>query len=153
MQFEHARLLAVTAERIDDDVEKNAETVLLRYETDINTLADALGAEISFGNDLEEHLQERDQQIPRLKRTVDSLDARLAGLNAREEQVTAELQNERERDRTLNRIRAVFNENEAEVRTSGDQVIVRMLGLNFPSGSSEIQPKNFGLLTKMQRVL
>lgn len=174
MQFEHARRLTVAAKRIDDDVEKNAETEILRYETGMTSLAKTLGTEVSFGNgldavterlmasiesmktdrgNLEEHLQNRDRRIARLKHSVDSLNARLAGLNAREELVSGELQDQRERDRTLNRIRSVFNEEEAEVRTSGDHVIVRMLGLNFESGSSEIQPKSFNLLTKAQRVL
>ncbi|NBC85355.1 MAG: OmpA family protein, partial [Bacteroidetes bacterium] len=49
--------------------------------------------------------------------------------------------------------RGVFGEDEAEVSLRGDEMIVRMYGLNFPVGSSEIRPANFSLLTKLQQVL
>lgn len=173
-QFAHARRLAETAKKIDDDVEANAEAALLRYEGYIQTIADTLGTEVTFGDDpeavterllasiqsvnedrqnLRNSLQQRRERIDRLQQVIDSLDARLAKLEEREEKVSAELQEKQERQRTLDRVRNVFNANEADVLTSGEQLIVRMQGLNFPSGSSEIQPKNFGLLTKLQRVI
>jgi outer membrane protein OmpA-like peptidoglycan-associated protein len=81
------------------------------------------------------------------------MDARLAELEEREQEVSAELRQRRERERTLERARGIFGDNEAEVVLRGDELIVRMYGLNFPVGSSEIQPANFGLLTKLQQVL
>ena len=173
-QFKRARHLAALARRIDDDVEKNAEQVLLTYEGHMSRFAEALGTTVTFGDgpdavterlvaavqsrhenrkNLQASLQERGDQIDRLQQVVDSLDSRLATLEKREENVSAQLQTQRERDRMLNRVRGVFQSNEAEVLTSGDAVIVRMKGLNFASGSSEIQPKNFGLLTKLQQVI
>lgn len=173
-QFTHARLLAEAAQRIDEDVERNGEKELLRYENHIRRMADTLGTEITFGDgvdavterlvasvkslkddrdNLQESLRERRERIDRLQQVIDSLDARLAELEEREEKVTAQLQEKRERERTLERVRNVFDQNEAEVLTSGNELIVRMQGLNFPSGSSDIQPKNFGLLTKLQRVI
>lgn len=173
-QFKRARHLAETAQRIDDDVEKNAEKVLLTYEDHISRIAKALGTTAPFGegadavterlvaaiqsqeddrDNLQASLQERGDRIDRLQQTVDSLDSRLAALEKRKSTMSAELQTQRERERMLNRVRAVFEPEEAEVLTSGDAVIVRMKGLNFASGSSEIQPKNFGLLTKLQQVI
>jgi len=173
-QFAHARRLASTAKRIDDDVGRNAEKVLLRYEEHVHQIADTLGTAVTFGDGLEtvterivasvqslkedrrnlqNSLQQRRERIDRLQQVIDSLDARLAELEEREEKVSAQLQEKRERQRTLDRVRSVFSSNEADVLTSGDQLIVRMRGLSFPSGSSEIQPKNFGLLTKLQRVI
>ena len=173
-QFKRARHLAQLARRIDDDVEKNAEQVLLTYENHMGRLAEALGTTVSFGDgpdavterlvatvqsqhadrkNLQASLQDRGDRIDRLQQMVDSLDTRLASLEKRESTMSAQLQTQRERDRMLNRVREVFQPEEAEVLTSGDAVIVRMKGLNFASGSSEIQPKNFGLLTKLQQVI
>jgi outer membrane protein OmpA-like peptidoglycan-associated protein len=173
-QFKRARRLAEQAKRIDDDVEKNAERVLLTYEAHVRRLAEALGTPVSFGEgpdvvterlvaavqsqhadrkNLQESLQERGDRIDRLQQMTDSLDTRLASLEQRESTMSTQLQAQRDRDRMLSRVREVFQPEEAEVLTSGDAVIVRMKGLNFASGSAEIQPKNFGLLTKLQQVI
>jgi len=173
-QFKRARHLAEMAQRIDDDVDKNAEKVLLTYENHISRIATALGTTAPFGEgaeavtdrlvaaiqsqkddreNLQASLQERNARIDRLQKTADSLDTRLATLEQRKGSMSAELQTQRERERMMNRVREVFQPAEAEVLTSGEAVIVRMKGLNFASGSSEIQPKNFGLLTKLQQVI
>ena len=102
---------------------------------------------------MQSSLQERGNRIDQLQQVVDSLDTRLATLEQREGNVSAQLQTQREREQMLNRVRSIFQPAEAEVLTSGDAIIVRMKGLNFASGSSEIQPKNFGLLTKLQQVI
>jgi outer membrane protein OmpA-like peptidoglycan-associated protein len=84
---------------------------------------------------------------------VDSLDGRLASLEEREQTMSARLQEKRERERTLREVRSNFTSNEADVLVRGDELIIRMQGLNFPVGSSEIRPANFSLLTKLQRVI
>ena len=173
-QFKRARRLTEVGKRIDDDVEKNAEQALLRYENHMERLAEALGTAVSFGDgpdavterlvaavqsqhadreNLQASLEERRDRIGQLQQMVDSLDTRLATLEKREGAMSTQLQTMRDRDRMLKRVREVFQPEEAEVLTSGDAVIVRMKGLNFASGSSEIQPKNFGLLTKLQQVI
>jgi len=166
-QFQRARLLTQTAKRIDDDVERNAEKALLQYESYLDRIAKALGTPITFDDgpdaatkrlvaavqsqredrtNLQATLEERRERIDRLQQMVDSLDKRAGS-------ASAELQSQRERDQMLARVRALFQSEEAEVLTSGDAMIVRMKGLNFASGSAEIQPKNYGLLTKLQQVI
>lgn len=173
-QFKHAKLLAEAARRIDDDVENNAEKVLLEYEAHTARLAKALGTAIDVGNgqeavterlvaavqsananrqNLRSSLQDREARIGRLQQIVDSLDSRLANLEQRERTMSTELQAKRDRDRTMARMREVFSPDEASVLSSGNGLVIRMKGLNFPSGSSEIQPQNFGLLTKLQQVI
>jgi len=173
-QYQHATLIAETARRIDDDLEKRVEETILSYESEILRVASALGSEIIFADgvepavdrlvaatnslkedraNLQESLSSRRARIDRLQQVVDSLDARLAELEEREQSMTAELQQKRERERTLERVREIFAENEAEVLLRGDELLVRMQGLSFPVGSSEIRPENFSLLTKVQRVL
>ncbi|MDD4761321.1 MAG: OmpA family protein [Bacteroidaceae bacterium] len=50
-------------------------------------------------------------------------------------------------------VEKVFTSAEAKVFRSGDDVIIRMEGFGFESGKSEIQPKNFELLTKVQEAI
>ena len=174
LQYQYAYQITRVASRIDDDLDKNVEATLLRYESQIQRISDAVGTDVHFGNGLEsaidrivasvkslkddrgnlqETLAERRATIDRLRTVVDSLDARLADLEQREQTMTARLQQKREREETMNEIRGNFTENEADVLVRGNELIVRMQGLNFPVGSSEIRPANFALLTKLQRVI
>jgi outer membrane protein OmpA-like peptidoglycan-associated protein len=43
-----------------------------------------------------------------------------------------------------------FNRNEASVLREGNDIIIRLAGLNFPSGAATIEQKSFGLLTKVR---
>ncbi|NBC87339.1 MAG: OmpA family protein [Bacteroidetes bacterium] len=173
-QFVHARDISREAQQVDDDVEENFEDARLTIEQEVARVASELNRDVSFAEgfgpvadelvaavqslnadreNLQESLADRQREIRRLLARVDSMDARLAELEEREQEVTAELQQRQERERTLRRARGVFGEDEAEVSLRGDEMIVRMYGLNFPVGSSEIRPANFSLLTKLQQVL
>lgn len=173
-QYQHASLISETARRIDEDVARRVEETLLSYESQVSRLAAELGTSVRFDAGMEPvadrlvatvasmkedranlqvSLDERRKRIDRLQQVVDSLDARLADLEQRDQSMTAELQQQQEREEALQRVREIFETNEAEVLMRGDELIVRMQGLNFPVGSSEIRPDNFALLTKVQRVL
>ncbi len=173
-QFVHARDISRQAQQVDDDVEENFEDARLAIEQEVARVASELNRDVSFAEgfgpvadelvaavqslnadreNLQESLADRQREIRRLLARVDSMDARLAELEEREQEVTAELQQRQERERTLRRARGVFGDNEAEVLLSGDDLLVRVYGLSFPVGSSEIRPENFGLLTKLQQVI
>lgn len=173
-QFVHARDIAEQAQRVDDDVEVRFEEERLQMEAEMAEVVEVLNLDASFSegfgpvademtaavksvyadrDNLQQTLADRQQRIRRLLAQVDSMDARLAELEEREQQVSAELRERQERERTLERARGIFGDDEAEVLLRGDEMIVRMYGLNFPVGSSEIRPENFGLLTKLQQVL
>lgn len=173
-QFVHARNITQQAKQVDDDVEANFEDTRLAIEQEVARVASELSRDVSFAEgfgpvadelvaavqslnadreNLQESLADRQREIRRLLARVDSMDARLAELEEREQEVTAELRQRQERERTLQRARGVFGDDEAEVLLRGDEMIVRMYGLNFPVGSSEIRPANFSLLTKLQQVL
>ena len=173
-QYQHAYQISRTAIRIDDDLDRNVETTVLQYEDRIRQIAEAIETDIDFGNgvdavtnrlvaavkslredrnNLQSTLAERRETIENLRGVVDSLDGRLASLEEREQTMSARLQEKRERERTLREVRSNFTSNEADVLVRGDELVIRMQGLNFPVGSSEIRPANFSLLTKLQRVI
>ncbi|MDA3867926.1 MAG: OmpA family protein [Salinivirgaceae bacterium] len=47
----------------------------------------------------------------------------------------------------------IFDNTEASVLRSGDEIIIRMHGFGFDVGKSEIKPVNFSLLTKVQTAI
>jgi OOP family OmpA-OmpF porin len=47
----------------------------------------------------------------------------------------------------------IFDSKEASVFRSGDEIFIRMHGFGFETGKSEITPKNFDLLTKVQNAI
>ena len=47
----------------------------------------------------------------------------------------------------------MFTPAEGEALLGEDRLILRLVGLTFASGSAEIRPDNFSLLTKVQRVI
>ena len=89
----------------------------------------------------------------RLERTVDSLDVRLADLEQREAAASAELRERRRREQRFREAEAIFGPDEGEVLRTEDRLILRLVGLSFESGSAELTPDNFALLTKVQRVV
>jgi outer membrane protein OmpA-like peptidoglycan-associated protein len=181
-QFDRSARIAAEAVEVDDDIRRLVEALVLRHEEEMRKVAEefrlspdfaggieavtaeVLSAVASLYDDranLEAELQQRDRAIVRLQDVemrrlsllADSLDSRLAELEQREKAVTAELRQKEEREQKINRIRAAFDPDEAEVIMAGEELVVRLYGLTFPVGSAEIRPSNFSLLTKVQRVL
>lgn len=172
-QFVHSALLAAIADSVDGK-RLTTEQLVLRNEMEFARVAKALSFEADFSKglappadhalaaieslyedraSLEANLAARLGEIGQLEGQVDSLDARLAELEQREAAVTAQLRERQRRERRLREVRAVFTSEEAEVLLSEDRLIVRLVGLTFESGSDEIRPQNFSLLTKVQTVI
>ena len=52
--------------------------------------------------------------------------------------------------RKLRQVEAMFDSNEAQILTQGENVLIRPIGLVFPSGSAQIETKYFALLRKVE---
>jgi outer membrane protein OmpA-like peptidoglycan-associated protein len=152
-------LLEVIFERHETEVGRISEQ--LGYDADffggIEPVADqAVAAIASLQEDrrnLESQLARSEAENRMLGASVDSLEIRLAGLEEREAEVSAQLRERERRDQKLREVSAIFNEEEGRVVVSGDQLILRLYGLSFASGSDQIRPAHYALLTKVQRVL
>jgi outer membrane protein OmpA-like peptidoglycan-associated protein len=46
-----------------------------------------------------------------------------------------------------------FTKEEASVIKEGENIVIRLYGINFPSGKSTILPESFGLLSKIQKAI
>ncbi len=171
--YRHAVILSALADSLDRK-RVPAEDLLLRREDQLARVAAELGftPEFSAGFDsviertveaarslqedrenLRSDVGTRTAEIERLNDEVDRLDARLAEVEQREAAASAQLRERERKDRRIREAQAIFGPEEAEVLAAGDRLTVRLFGLTFASGSDEIRPENFSILTKLQRVV
>ncbi len=90
------------------------------------------------------------------KAAVEKTAAEKAALEASSSATTAKLQTENSQlaaqqsfEKKYGAARARFLPNEAEVLRQGNNLLIRMKGLDFASGKAAIPPKNFNLLNKV----
>lgn len=88
-------------------------------------------------------LSERRSQIMDLESEIQQLEKQLGTQSAR-------LAAQEEQRRKFRQVEALFGPTEAQVFTQGQNVLIRPIGLVFPTGSAEIEAQYFGLLRKMQ---
>ena len=176
-EFRHAARIAAVADTFRDR-DGGIETLLLRSEAGLARIADSLGFEPRFDEglgpvtdqiaasvrslqqdraNLQDELasvrKELSAELKAARARSDSLRRRLEELGERVATVSEELRARREREAKMREIRAIFSEGEAEVAVTGDQLVIRLVGMSFPVGSAEIRPENYALLTKLQQVL
>lgn len=68
-----------------------------------------------------------------------------------EEALIKQKMKQHQREKKIQDIRSAFASDEGKVLMDGNNVIIRLYGLNFPSGKAVIEPKYFGLLTKVKK--
>ncbi|MGE0621082.1 MAG: OmpA family protein [Pseudomonadales bacterium] len=139
------------------------ESILLDWEASITTLADLF--------DLAVYYDEGQQDaIERIRTDIQKLQADNTALNAKLEEREFQLQTliqetasmerlsklvarqERQQEK-IAKVEALFTENEAMVLRQGDAVILRMVGLNFDTGSAVLKPEHTVLLGSLERAI
>jgi OmpA-OmpF porin, OOP family len=109
----------------------------------INRAIDTLQTELA---DLRQGVAERDQQIAGLQQELGGTTANLERVN----QILA--RQERQRARVA-KLQSLFTTQEATVLRQDDAVVLRLIGLNFASGSSTLDAQHQPLLTKVRTAL
>ena len=99
-------------------------------------------------------------KITEMQTENDELKARVTNLeekyeSAKEEAVlsSTELAKKQEQEAKLDKVKSLFNQSEAKISITGDNLVVHLYGLTFPSGRAIIQPEYFSLLTKVQEAI
>lgn len=173
-EFLRATRIAQTQKALEKNEKVAVEKLIRGHEETIARPADALALEFTFAEgmgpvadnlvasiealledraNLQTELQVREGQLSQARQTADSLDARLAELEDREQALTTEMRRRELFQETLRSVQRLFTEEEALVLQSGDDLVIRLAGIGFPPGSSEIQPQDFSLLTKVQQAI
>lgn len=88
-------------------------------------------------------LSERRTQIMELESEIQRLESQLGTQSQR-------LAIQEQQRKRVREVSAKFGPNEAQVFTQGQNVLIRPVGLVFPSGSSQIETRYFALLRKVQ---
>ncbi|MFH1502747.1 MAG: OmpA family protein [Candidatus Eisenbacteria bacterium] len=166
----HAFYIADLARMINDD-ELTIEHLVLESERPLASIADAVDLVPRFDRGQDETARQIVQFIESLQmenetlaqdladrgRALDELEAQIAALEgelggASEEHVALQrrLEAEAEIRERFDSIQKMFGREEARVMREDDDVIVRVVGLQFDVGKAVIQPEYFSLLTKVQ---
>jgi outer membrane protein OmpA-like peptidoglycan-associated protein len=171
--FRRAAILAAITDSVNSRL-LSVEQVVARHEAELDAIADALGVEADYSAgtdpaalllladirrlleeraDLGDRLETEQRQSTALRARVDTLEVRLAQLEAREADVAARLRARERREQKIREVAAIFLAEEGEVVATSDRLTLRLTGMTFATGSSEIDPELYPLLTKVQRVL
>jgi len=112
----------------------------------IDRIEDLSTDRAALSQDLSECRGLRDELELRLGELEEELGGVSEERQAMERRLVAE---ERVRER-FQQVEGMFSRDEARVLREGDRIIIRLVGMQFDSGSDVIQPQYFGLLTRVQ---
>lgn len=100
--------------------------------------------------------QEVDANILRLadmEEEIRTLDERLGGATTERTALVQRLEAQALVKAQFEQVEKMFDRNEARVFREGDTIILRLVGLTFDSGKSEIKQQDFNLLAKVEKAI
>ncbi|MFH1864540.1 MAG: OmpA family protein [Candidatus Eisenbacteria bacterium] len=123
------------------------------YEVTAKAIVDGIEVLQSRNHALGQDVLERDRRVGDLWAQLDELEAKLGGASAErlamEERIRAE---ERVRDRFA-RLEKHFTREEGQVLRQREDIIIRLVGVQFAVGKAVIEPRYFAVLTKVQEAI
>lgn len=97
--------------------------------------------------------EEKSAEIQRLQVELQKYKEKEQGLQAELQEKQYKLEMKRQREEKIKSLETMFAPGEAIVLRQGNNIILRLIGLTFPSGKSTIEPEVFSLLTTVQRAI
>jgi len=107
-------------------------------------------------NEIQSLQQESESGILRLadmEEEIRALDQRLGGATVERAALVQRLQAQARVKEQFEQVEKMFRRSEARVFREGNNVILRMVGLSFDSGKSELRQGSFDLLTKVEKAI
>jgi outer membrane protein OmpA-like peptidoglycan-associated protein len=169
----HALYLASVVESVDKE-DKPLEDLLLASEQPLQNIAGSLDIRAQFDEgpskatelileriaayqdsvqNLNSRLSAEGQQIASLEARIAELEADLGGVRQERSELAEAIAAQARLRERFARVEGMFSREEARVMREGNDVIVRLTGLTFASGTPVIEPQYFGLLTNVQRAI
>lgn len=105
---------------------------------------------------LDKHFESAAEAVKAMRESQQFLNAELIERQAQLDELTrAQEKSEAQEafDAKFERVRLMFNPDEAEVYRQGDRLLVRLIGMNFAVGQAYILPQHYPLLTKVQNAI
>jgi outer membrane protein OmpA-like peptidoglycan-associated protein len=120
-------------------------------------LADELVAHIEDQRNeiqaLEQESEAGNLRLADMEEEIRALDERLGGATAERAALVQRLEAQARIKAQFEQVEKMFNRNEARVFREGNNVILRMVGLSFDSGKSDLRQGSFDLLTKVEKAI
>jgi outer membrane protein OmpA-like peptidoglycan-associated protein len=173
----HAAYLSQLAERVlkeEDDDQAGIEGLVLSWEDPLKRIAGEMELAAQFDKgmqapmqEINEHASQQAQEVRRLKQELADRDDQLTALNTQMQLLESRLGGVSEERVSLQRrvdaqerlrssvaaLEATFTPDEARVVRQGDDVVLSLLGIKFPSGRSTIDASSSALMKKVQQGL
>ena len=158
-QGRHAQYLTRTIKELSQK-DENWEKLILKFEDIISQFAEPFNFKPEFDQGFDASVKTIAAYIKNLKdekkqlvNENNDIKAELLTLKEQVENTSAELERKKDLERKVEKIKSIFLPSEGKVIYEGDNLIISLYGLTFPSGQSIIQPEYFSLLTKVQQSL
>jgi OOP family OmpA-OmpF porin len=173
-EAKHAIYLSEIVRKVDRDRDLTIEQLVLQWEAplrqiagvadvqpDMETGPDTLTAElVAYFENQAQELQELQQEkaenevrMADMEEELRVLDERLGGATAERAALIERLEAQARVKEQFERVEKMFTSDEARVFRQGDTVILRLVGLSFDSGASQLRPDNFDLLAKVEKAI
>ncbi len=173
----HATYLAQLIERVlkeENDDQAGLEGLILSWEEPLRRIAGEMELSAQFDKgvqapmqEINEHAGQQAQEVRRLKQELADREDQLAALNNQMQRLESRLGGVSEERVSLQRrvdaqerlrtsvaaLEASFTADEARVVRQGDDVVLSLLGIKFPSGRSTIDAGSAALMKKVQQGL
>ena len=102
---------------------------------------------------LQQEKAESEVRIADMEEELRALDERLGGATAERAALVQRLEAQARVKQQFEQVEKLFGSEEARVFRQGNTVILRLVGLSFDSGASQIKPANFDLLGKVEKAI
>ncbi len=102
---------------------------------------------------LSDLLATKDLEITNLNQQISSMQARVGTLTDNEKQLQEKLNVQRDREQIVRSVGSSFAPEEGNVLRDGDNIILRLYGLTFQSGKSDLESQYYPLLTRVQEAI
>jgi len=103
--------------------------------------------------DFDNRINELNQQIAFLEGKTKEEQAANERLIAQQRAMEQKIETERQFNQMFTEVQNYFDANEADVYKKGNQLVIRLKGIQFPVGQAIIMPNNYLLLSKAQRAI
>jgi len=173
VEARHAIFLTREIRRLKKN-DKEWENFLLDREGHVKEAAKAIGFDAQFDDgidkplkniqeigrilqsekrDLLQEVTEKNQRIADMQRELQAYREKERGLQAELQEKQYKLELKRRRDEMVKSVETMFPGDKAIVLRKGEDIIIRLIGLTFPSGKATIKPEFFSVLATLQRAL
>jgi outer membrane protein OmpA-like peptidoglycan-associated protein len=102
---------------------------------------------------LEQENADNELRVADMEEELRVLDERLGGATAERAALVQRLEAQARIKEQFERVEKMFGPEEARVFRQGNSIIMRLVGLEFDSGASQLKPANFDLLAKVEKAI